>query len=95
MPILSHNYVPSAKGATQSRPAPIILNPIPVNQHKKCTPLRPQVFAQLLNNHPDQAFMLEPIMSLQIVIGPTTSQPLLAILLYTINQEVNEKLAAL
>ena len=59
-------YVTSAKEATQSGPAPIALNPTPINQHKICTPLRPQNFARLLHNHPDQAFVSKLITSLQI-----------------------------
>ena len=58
-------YVTSAKEATQSRPALIALNPTPINQHKICTPLRPQIFARLLHNHPDQAFVSKLITSLQ------------------------------
>lgn len=57
--------VTSAREATQSGPAPIALNPTPINQHKICTPLRPQTFARLLNNHPDQAFVSKLITSLQ------------------------------
>ena len=58
--------VTSAREATQSGPAPIALNPTPINQHKICTPLRPQTFARLLNNHPDQAFVSKLLTSLQI-----------------------------
>ena len=57
--------VTSAREATQSGPAPIALNPTPINQHKICTPLQPQTFARLLNNHPDQAFVSKLITSLQ------------------------------
>ena len=57
--------VTSARGATQSGLAPTALSPTPINQHKICTPLRPQTFARLLNNHPDQAFVSKLIKSLQ------------------------------
>ena len=58
-------YATSAREATQNGPAPTAFNPLPINQHNICTPLRPQIFARLLNDHPDQAFVSKLIMSLQ------------------------------
>ena len=60
--------VTSAKEAIQSGPAPTTLNPLPINRHNICTPLWRQIFAQLLNDHPDQAFVSKLITSLQQVL---------------------------
>ena len=57
--LVAHTFTPatSAKEANQSGPAPIAIDPLLINQHKICTPLRLHVFVWLLVNPPDQAFV--------------------------------------
>ena len=74
-------YATSAREATQKGPDPNALNLLPINQHTTCTQLRPQSFARLLNNHPDQAFVSKLTTSLTLgfdisYLGPHT--PLIA-----------------
>ena len=47
----------SVREATQNGPARSALSATPINQHTICTPLRPLIFARLLSNYPDQAFV--------------------------------------
>ena len=51
---------PGEPALTQGR----VPDPPPITSHAPHTPLRPQVFAQFLSSHPDEAFVSEPIHSL-------------------------------
>ena len=54
----------SVREATQKGPALIAPSAIPINQYTICTPLRPLIFARLLSNYPNQAFVSKLIQSL-------------------------------
>ena len=56
---------PTAEGVTPSVPAPSRLaDSLPINQHAVHIPLRPQVFAGFLADHPDKTFVSKLIKSL-------------------------------
>ena len=58
--------VPTAREVIPNEPAPgSPVDPLPIHLHTIHTPLRPQVFAQFLNKHPDKAFTSKLLHSLE------------------------------